>query len=88
MKQIIKSWFCPIGTLSEGIGEFGKKAFGRNFIPWKWVDIPLRSLFGSERAILMGDYFRSPGLKWIAILPGVVHFRGDSPHKFFQEASR
>lgn len=38
------SWICPIGFLSELLARFGRWSFGRNFRPWKWVDIPLRSL--------------------------------------------
>ncbi len=44
LKKSFCSWFCPIGTLSENIGEFGKKLFGRNFGVWRWLDYPLRSL--------------------------------------------
>ena len=44
LKKSFCSWLCPIGTLSENIGEFGKKLFGRNFRVWKWLDYPLRSL--------------------------------------------
>ncbi len=38
------SWMCPVGFLSELLARFGRWSFGRNFRPWKWVDIPLRSL--------------------------------------------
>jgi polyferredoxin len=42
------SWVCPIGMLSEYIGEFGakieKKLFGREFKLPKLLDYPLRSL--------------------------------------------
>jgi polyferredoxin len=44
VKKSFCSWFCPVGTLSENIGEFGKKLFKRNFRVWKWLDYPLRSL--------------------------------------------
>ncbi len=38
------SWLCPIGFLSELIGDFGEKIFrGKIKIP-KWLDYPLRSL--------------------------------------------
>jgi polyferredoxin len=43
-KKSFCSWFCPIGTVSESIGEFGRRLFGRNFVPWKWIDLPLRAL--------------------------------------------
>jgi hypothetical protein len=38
------SWICPIGLLSETLARVGRRLFGRNFRPWKWLDIPLRSL--------------------------------------------
>ncbi len=38
------SWLCPVGFLSELIGDFGEKIFkGKIKIP-KWLDYPLRSL--------------------------------------------
>jgi polyferredoxin len=38
------SWLCPVGTVSEYLGKFGKKLFGRNFHLVRWIDIPLRGL--------------------------------------------
>ena len=38
------SWICPVGLLSESLARLGRKLLGRNFRPWKWVDIPLRGL--------------------------------------------
>jgi polyferredoxin len=38
------SWLCPVGTISEYLGLFGQKIFGRNFRIWRWIDIPLRGL--------------------------------------------
>lgn len=38
------SWMCPVGTLSDWLAGLGKRLFGRNFAPWKWLDYPLRSL--------------------------------------------
>jgi polyferredoxin len=43
-KKSFCSWLCPVGTLSENIGELGKKIFGRNFVPWRWLDYLLRSI--------------------------------------------
>jgi polyferredoxin len=43
-KKSFCSWLCPVGTLSEGAWKLGKLVFGRNFILWRWLDIPLRSL--------------------------------------------
>ncbi|MFA6979912.1 MAG: 4Fe-4S binding protein [Ignavibacteriaceae bacterium] len=38
------SWFCPVGFLSELIGDFGEKLFGRKISVPKILDYPLRSL--------------------------------------------
>jgi polyferredoxin len=38
------SWLCPVGTLSEYLGRLGRKLFGRNFVLWRWLDLPLRGL--------------------------------------------
>ncbi len=43
-KKAFCSWMCPVGFLSENLGEFGKKLFKRNFVLPFWLDIPLRSL--------------------------------------------
>ncbi|MEJ2052238.1 MAG: 4Fe-4S binding protein [Calditrichota bacterium] len=37
------SWMCPVGTLSEYLGAFGEKLFGKIRIP-AWLDYPLRGL--------------------------------------------
>jgi len=44
LRKAFCSWICPIGFLSELLARFGRWSFGRNFRPWKWIDIPLRSL--------------------------------------------
>jgi len=38
------SWLCPVGFLSELIGDFGEKLFGRKVRVPKYLDYPLRSL--------------------------------------------
>jgi len=38
------SWICPIGTISEVLGQVGKKMFRRNFGLPRWVDLPLRGI--------------------------------------------
>ncbi len=38
------SWLCPVGFLSELIGDFGEKFFKRRITLPKWLDIPLRSI--------------------------------------------
>ncbi len=38
------SWFCPVGWLSEILGDFGQKLFKRRLKLPMWLDYPLRSL--------------------------------------------
>ncbi|MGE5401512.1 MAG: 4Fe-4S binding protein [Ignavibacteriales bacterium] len=38
------SWLCPVGFISELIGDFGEKIFKRKLHLPKWLDYPLRSL--------------------------------------------
>ncbi|HOJ17950.1 MAG: 4Fe-4S binding protein [Ignavibacteriales bacterium] len=38
------SWLCPVGLLSELVGDFGQKLFKKKINLPKWLDIPLRSL--------------------------------------------
>jgi ferredoxin len=44
LRKAFCSWVCPVGFFSELLARFGRWSFGRNFRPWKWIDIPLRSL--------------------------------------------
>ena len=38
------SWLCPVGYVSEMLGDLGKKLFGRTLSIPRWLDWPLRSL--------------------------------------------
>lgn len=38
------SWICPVGLISESLARLGRRLFGRNFRPWKWLDVLLRSI--------------------------------------------
>lgn len=49
------SWMCPIGFLSELIGDFGEKLFKRKIILPKYLDYPLRSL----KYLLLGFFLYS-----------------------------
>ncbi len=53
------SWLCPVGFISELIGDFGERVFKKIFkrrihLP-KWIDYPLRSL----KYLLLGFLFYS-----------------------------
>ena len=49
------SWLCPVGFLSELIGDFGKKIFKKNIKLPKLLDYPLRSL----KYLMLGFLFYS-----------------------------
>lgn len=36
------SWFCPVGTLSEGLWKAGERLFGRNYRIPAWLDYRTR----------------------------------------------
>lgn len=38
------SWVCPIGFISEMLGDISDKIFGKRLKPPRWLDYPLRSL--------------------------------------------
>lgn len=38
------SWVCPVGFISEMLGDISDKIFKRRLKPPKWIDYPLRSL--------------------------------------------
>jgi polyferredoxin len=70
-KKAFCSWLCPIGTLSEQLWNLGKRIFGRNLHPPKWLDIPLRGLkylllgffvfiIGAMSAEAIQDFMSSP----------------------------
>jgi len=71
LRKSFCSWICPVGFFSELLARFGRWSFGRNFRPWKWLDIPLRSLkyllmaFFVVAVVMMGaaelaDFISSP----------------------------
>ncbi len=49
------SWLCPVGFLSELIGDFGDKIFKKKIKLPRWLDYPLRSL----KYLLLGFLFYS-----------------------------
>ncbi|HEX3987358.1 MAG TPA: 4Fe-4S binding protein [Acidobacteriaceae bacterium] len=44
LKKAFCSWLCPVGTLSEYLWKMGRRLFGRNLTPPRWLDRTLRSL--------------------------------------------
>ncbi|HKJ02852.1 MAG TPA: 4Fe-4S binding protein [Longimicrobiales bacterium] len=57
LRKSFCSWVCPVGFLSELLARFGRWSFGRNFLFWKWIDIPLRSLKYVLMAFFLGAIF-------------------------------
>lgn len=52
LKKAFCAWLCPVGTLSEYLWKFGRKVFGRNLRPPRWLDIVLRGL----KYVLLGFF--------------------------------
>ena len=84
------SWLCPIGFLSELIGDFGEKIFKRKLHLPKWLDYPLRSI----KYLLLGFLFYA-----VFILMGIATVKAflNSPYNqvadlkmfyFFADISR
>lgn len=44
LRKSFCSWVCPIGFLSEILAKLGRLGFKYNYRPWRWIDVPLRSL--------------------------------------------
>ncbi|MGV8041613.1 MAG: 4Fe-4S binding protein [Thermoanaerobaculaceae bacterium] len=84
------SHVCPVGTLSELLGDVGRRLLGRTWLLSRWVDIPLRGL----KYLLLAFFVWAT---WVAMaLPALVAFL-DSPYNrvadvkmllFFAEPSR
>lgn len=44
LRKAFCSWICPVGLFSESLARLGQRLFKRNFRPWPWLDLLLRSL--------------------------------------------
>jgi polyferredoxin len=51
-KKAFCSWVCPIGFISEWLGNFSRRFFKLSIRPPRWLDYPLRSL----KYILLGFF--------------------------------
>ncbi|UCC44400.1 MAG: 4Fe-4S binding protein [Candidatus Zixiibacteriota bacterium] len=49
------SWLCPVGLLSETLGDLGDRIFGRRIRLPRWLDYPLRSI----KYVLLGFFVYS-----------------------------
>ncbi len=38
------SHLCPVGTISEALGRLGLRLLGRQWLPPRWLDLPMRGL--------------------------------------------
>lgn len=72
------SWLCPVGFLSELIGDFGDKIFKRRIKLPRWLDYPLRSI----KYFMLGFLFYS-----VFILMSIVAVRSflDSPYNLVSD---
>lgn len=84
------SWFCPIGFLSELLGDFGEKIFRRKLKLPKFLDYPLRSL----KYLLLGFFvysiiFLMSDIAIKAFLEGTYNIMADvKMYYFFADISR
>ena len=71
LKKAFCSWLCPVGTLSEYLWKIGRRLFGRNLTPPRWLDLSLRSLkyillaffvgvIGYMSAAALADFMMTP----------------------------
>ncbi|MBZ0182016.1 MAG: 4Fe-4S binding protein [Melioribacteraceae bacterium] len=76
------SWMCPVGFISELIGDFGdkisKKLFKKKIIMPKFIDIPLRSL----KYLLLGFFVYSI---FFAMTAASLKYFLDSPYNIMAD---
>jgi polyferredoxin len=84
------SWLCPVGFISELIGDFGEKIFGKKLILPRWIDTPLRSLKYILLAFLLYSVFFLMGINAVkAFLDSPYNQVADlKMYYFFAEISR
>jgi polyferredoxin len=72
------SWLCPVGFISERLGDLGEKVLGRRLTPPKWLDWPLRML----KYLLLGFFVYS-----IFFLMGELALKRflDTPYNFLAD---
>jgi polyferredoxin len=71
LKKAFCSWLCPVGTLSEYLWKLGRRLFGRNLAPPRWLDLTLRSLKYILLAFFLGviGYMSAAGLAGFMMTP-------------------
>ncbi|MBT8380345.1 MAG: 4Fe-4S binding protein [Ignavibacteria bacterium] len=72
------SWLCPVGFISELIGDFGDKIFKKRIKIPRWLDYPLRSI----KYLLLGFLFYS-----VFVLMSTVAVKSflDSPYNLVSD---
>jgi len=83
-KKSFCSWLCPVGTLSEGLWKIGRRLFGRNFHPWRRLDVALRGakyllllffikiILLDMPALALGSFLKAP--YWAVSDVRMLHF--------------
>lgn len=44
LRKSFCAWFCPVGTVCEWLWRLGRRIMGKNYIPPRWIDAPLRGI--------------------------------------------
>lgn len=52
LRKSFCSWICPVGLISEALASLGRRVYGRNLRPWRFLDVILRSL----KYVLLGFF--------------------------------
>ena len=65
-------WLCPIGTLSEALGQFGHRLLGGSFALPRWIDVPLRGI----KYLLLGLFVYAVA----EMSPAAIHAFLESPY--------
>ncbi len=73
VKKSFCSWICPLGTLGEALAWVGRRVFGRNVVPWRWLDWPLRSLKYLLLAFFVGSIATMSALVLGAFVDGAYN---------------
>lgn len=89
LKRTFCSWICPIGTLSEGLANIGKKILGRNFRIPNWLDYALRSIkYILLSFFVFGIFFGMSGADAVAFMNTPYNMVSDVKMlRFFQNMS-
>jgi len=69
VRKAFCGWLCPVGLISELLASAGKRVFGRNFEPPRWVDRPLMAI----KYLLLGFFLWAFYMMGVAGISAFIH---------------